>query len=65
MLYDLLDTNMNWNTILKKSNKLNFDDITKICNNIHKVMVLNNKKNISNKEVVSIIEEKKYNNRNI
>lgn len=65
MLYDLSENDVRWDDIIKKSNGLNFDDITKICNNIHKVMVLNNATTISNKEILSITEERKYNNKNI
>jgi AAA+ superfamily predicted ATPase len=60
-LYDL-PTNTKWDNIVKASNRLNCDDIVKICDNIHKYLILENAKTIPQQQIDLIIKERKSNN---
>lgn len=58
-----LDTkNIDWEKIAEQSLGLSFDEITKICHDIQKLKVLNSYKTLSNKIVLSAINDRKNTN---
>jgi len=50
---------INWDEVLKVSDGLSFDEITKICNDVHKIRVLDSYQKIPTSIILSCIKEKK------
>lgn len=62
-LHNLNIKNINWEKIVKQSDGLSFDEITKICHDLHKSKILNSHETLSDKIILSVIKDRKNTNK--
>ncbi len=62
-LGNLETTGINWDKVAEQSDGLSFDEITKICHDLQKLKVLNSYKTLSNKIVLSAVNDRKSTNK--
>lgn len=64
-LHNLNTKKLSWDKVINQSDGLSFDEITKVCNDLQKLTVLDSHKEISNKMIISVINDRIHTNKGI